>query len=325
MKFHYALLAQIASSLKAATIAHHINHFSDSSKLAEFLLDQPLSEDGKLQVEFHGPTSEITNVLLSMGDDFYHSGEYDRAHGIYDEALKLQQENDQSDSIIADTLVKVSHTKRAMNEMEAAEALLNEAMRLHDTQDISHTLLETGLVLLNGGEFADAIVVLEEAMELQRLRGFVDADYPFTATALDYMGEGHLQVGDFDAAIGLWFESAHTWESLGDYRRAANTLNSIGVAQFQRSEFATAEESLEKAVSFYVKCEQIHGPIDGMNVDFDRAIANLKLCSSMRLKVSVDNVHRNATANECKVTPGQYECQEQPMRDLADIFIFSYS
>lgn len=227
-------------------------YFPNSEALGKALAMQDYEWTEETHLE--GPSSEVSGLLMKVGNVFMENSEFEDAYQVYEEALHLQQASETSADTVVATLALIAQAKQAVGDYDSAFQALSEVLELQTKEeDIADTLYASGLVLLEGGHHDDALQVLRQAIIVQQHiadeRGIVDDG--FIAMTLDYMGEVHLQLNQLDEAVNTWAESLNMWEQLNRKERMADTLNSIGVAYFRGGDLYGSLGIYEDAITAY--------------------------------------------------------------------------
>ena len=145
--------------------------------------------------------------------------------------------------------------------------------------DISDMLFSIGIAFLEGKMFEEAITVLVDSVRV------LESDDTFrVAESMDFIGESYLGLGQNDVSIEIWSKSAELWQSIDEYHRFGDTLNSLGVAYFRLGDYATATKLCELAILNY----KSKIPIDTIEQEMsaDRLIvaqSNLKIITKMNM------------------------------------------
>ena len=168
----------------------------------------------------------------------------------------MQQLQASNDEELAAILKSIARVRTAMGDYDGAFDTLNEALELQiDHQSIVDTLFDTGLVLMDGAYFDDALRVLKESITVQNLVDVHTQDRYGSASRIaeveDYMGEMFLRTNQLDEAINAWSDSADMWKVLNEDGRLADSLNSMGVAYFRSGDYDVASIMYQEAISFY--------------------------------------------------------------------------
>ena len=216
----------------------------------EKALDHSITED----THMFGPSEEMANILVVMGEILVSNNEYEEAYRVYEELLHIQENAPDNDGLaIAATLASIGHIKQAMGDFDGAFYAFSEILDLQDDvltqEDIADTLFAMGLVLLEGGHYTEALEIMHDAIEAHE--SVPNKDSSFIASTLDYIGELCIRLGRIDDAINYWADSSNLWREMKNYNRLADTLNSIGVAYFRSEEYDTAKEIYEESIYLY--------------------------------------------------------------------------
>jgi serine/threonine-protein kinase len=151
----------------------------------------------------------------------------------------------------AQSLIGIGMLRLERGEFDAAERMVREGLAIVDRQQprdnlaVARATTSLGRVLEERGTYADAIRVLERAVQLQPAAPTADL-----VTTLRHLGNVNFYAGNLDRADELFRRVlAMTRQVHGDrHARAAEDLINVGAVQFERAQYAEAERFYREAL-----------------------------------------------------------------------------
>jgi CHAT domain-containing protein/tetratricopeptide (TPR) repeat protein len=211
--------------------------------------------------------ADVTSLLVA--------GSYEQAEAVaraHVDALRIKYGNHSLEVADAsDLLVRVL----VLNGKGAAPSTREVADRTLRTReghigrthaDLASTLMNVGDVLVETGEHARAVRVLERAVSLRESSGAATVDL---AEALDHLGSALLGIGRRDTAMRVLERSLRIKESAldGGDVRIARTLERIGLALQGNGDYDRARAPVRRAAEIQAAADQNHPAyVDTLNV-----------------------------------------------------------
>ena len=259
----------------------HSTIYIPNTPVLNSALEKSLQHSLTDETHFHGPTTEMKEILKVMGEILLRHGEYVDAYKVYEELLHIQETDESDDAALAVTLASIGHVKQAMGDFDGAFYAFSEILDLDDIsdEDVADTLFAMGLVLLEGEHYNEALEIMHDAVEAHNDLPPEIKDTVFIASTLDYVGEIYIRLNRLDDAINTWMESSSLWREQSDNQHLADTLNSIGVAYFRNGEFSEATQVYEEAISLYQRASSADQDQEGLNL----ALNNYNLLKDSRI------------------------------------------
>jgi serine/threonine protein kinase/tetratricopeptide (TPR) repeat protein len=161
-------------------------------------------------------------VLLTLGDLRLASGQFDAALEAFDRSHHTRPS--------AEAMVGRSRALEALGEPRAAEETLNDAIAMRPDAWASRNWL--GLLLFHVARYRDAIAEWERALALT----------PDNVRLLANLAAAHVQLGEFDAAVGAC-------ERALEIQPTARALMTLGASCYYLGRFEDAARAYERAVA----------------------------------------------------------------------------
>jgi len=237
-------------------------------------------------------------ILLAEGASCFGKGEFERAMGLFREAIDIFEETGVERKDIGNALRAIGNIHSSKGEYEPAldnyerslavmeeiddkygiAASLNNIGSVHHArgeQDLTLECLEHSLEIMeNIGDKQGVARLLGNIGNVHNFRGELDkalasyersqgimetiGDKQGIAILLGIKGNMHLRRGELDKALELYERSLGTYENIGDKEGIANLLNCIGDVHLSRGEHGEALES-------YRSCLGMSGEIGDRN------------------------------------------------------------
>jgi tetratricopeptide (TPR) repeat protein len=155
---------------------------------------------------------------------------------------------------VADSLYHLGGALRGARQLPESEAKLREALAIHrkflgnDSDAVSKDLTDLGITLLDARRFDEAVVCLQEALDIRK-KNASDEDDPSVARALAHLGDALLKAGKLAEAEDLMRKAlAVQIKVLGpEHREVAVSHRRLGVALLNEDKLTEAEVELRSA------------------------------------------------------------------------------
>lgn len=215
---------------------------ADSLRVIE-LVDRGLQEAGTLETE---PAIQA-ELYFTLGGLYHQLGRLERADSVFQLALTRQQAiHGEAHPDIARTLVALGALRVSQAAYDDAGALIRRGhamtrqVRGPGHPDLAKATGTLGMFLYERGEYAEAVPVLEEAVQLHAAHAPVSAEL---GAAVSELANAHFYAGNYDVADSLNQRALSIHEQVFGNRhpRVADDLINIGAVRFQRAEYAEAE------------------------------------------------------------------------------------
>jgi tetratricopeptide (TPR) repeat protein len=216
------------------------SRYANAEALVQLGRSADLVDDSDLVLRFEvtGTLQEIHHII---GDRAAETVDLDTLAGLAD-ALDSPRKR-------IDVELRRARQATDMGRQGEAEAHARRAVEmtrgLGDDETASRALKALGAALLHQGSPAEAVPLLNEALDLA---GRVGID-SIAADALYSRGVSHHALGRYDDAEADYQASAQIWRRAGDRARLSSTLNSMGILAFDREEYAAARSFLDEALA----------------------------------------------------------------------------
>ncbi len=234
-------------------------------------------------------------VLVSLGNVLYTTGEWDEAVEDFNEAIKLCEETG-NDGLRALSHLRLGEIGEKRSDWTAAAEGLGRALEIYERiKDVSgqanvHRALMTmgwrqgeyekameegrrGLLLLDksGDKYITAMTVITlgavyyDTGDLAKSRQYYEeglalaqevGDPLETARALESLGNLDMRDGRLDAALGLFEKSIDAANSSGNIRQVGYALASAGECRARMGDLEKAMEFLDRSITIFEKLEE---------------------------------------------------------------------
>lgn len=183
----------------------------------------------------------------TLGDSYEQLGKYEQADSLLNLALARRKSLYGADSAqVAETLVALSYVRRDQGQLEDAEKLTREGLAMSKRHlppnhpAVARAMSALGQVLVNRGDYAAAIPILEEALKLHSGSGSTPADLGTTLTELAnaQFYTGHYAESDLLNHRILEMDR----QTFGaNHPNVAEDLINLGSTQYEWGHYAEAE------------------------------------------------------------------------------------
>lgn len=223
---------------------------SDSLRVVT-LVDRGLQTARSLDAE---PAAQA-ELYETLGGIYLKLGKLQRADTLLRAALAGRRALNGGDNTdVARSLVALGQLREAQASYDDAEKLIRDGLAMilrqspGDPSTVAAATLALGGVLMDRGEYAQAIPTLSEALRLQKAAGAPEEDISSSITAL---ASTHFYLGHYATADSLNHIALEIDRRLyGDrHTLVAADLINIGAVQFQRGHYDEAERYYRQALS----------------------------------------------------------------------------
>ena len=254
----------------------------------------------------------------TLGNAFYHKGNYPEALKNNFASLKLSEETGDKKRI-AISLGNIGIVYTAMqNNPEATkylEASLKIKKEMNDKRGIAATTNNLGAVYSRLGDDAKAKVFYPEALALWTELGNKQG----IAYCYNNLAAIDINLGDYDEALKKSLVSLKIKEELGDQQGMAITYTGLGNLNIRLKKYSLAQEYLDKsfklatdigAISEITDCYQTLAMLDSASGNFKLAYEHYKLYVVYR-----DSIDSEEHTKETVQTQMQYEFDKKQTAD----------
>lgn len=233
---HQRKLVSAELFLKLSVVEYLQGYIPQALRHAENALE--LEETSKNQ-------SIRSKALGNMGIMYYEKGDMDRALKNLLDALAVCRENGFKD-LEAGNLRHIGQVHKHRNNSEMgldfAMKYFMDALELDrqsmNREGLAQDLVQTGLILLDSGNFEAALANFEEALAIHR----EDENRADEAQDLGNIGLIHQIKGDLDSALRYLKKALEIYELIGSKQGEAQSLGNIGLIYQARGELDLALE-----------------------------------------------------------------------------------
>lgn len=173
-------------------------------------------------------------------------GDYDEAIKYYLLSLEIAEQRNAKNGIIV-TMQNISKTYNKNENLEKAQETIKNAYDLaleyNDTVLIANVLHDYGEVLIEVGDYQEALEKLNQALEVYQSKPY---DYA-VPRSLVYIGDVYVKMEAYDEAES-YFKKALTYGKLVDVKIYTRLYNELGKLYLGRKDPKTAEESFLTAL-----------------------------------------------------------------------------
>jgi len=221
-----------------AVIAGQFGNYGEAEALLAMaeLTARELHDDAALARVVH----ESAGRMVTRGD-------LDRALGLYEESLAIQEKLGDIRGKSA-TLHELANVYVTRGDLDRALGLYEESLaiqeKLGDISGKSATLHELAYVYVTRGDLDRALGLYEEILATDEKLG----DIRGKSATLAMMANVYVTRGDLDRALGLYEESLAIQEKLGDISGMTTTLSMMANLRMNQSEWDGAEGLLTEAL-----------------------------------------------------------------------------
>lgn len=198
-------------------------------------------------------TNDLTGrcwVLLSLGNLYDDSGDWEQAAQVYQEAIALYQElGDQYGE--AQALVNLGTALYNQSKWEEAADAFRKSLDIfvgvNDVSSAALSLSGLGHILTELGEYEQAIECYQAGLEI-----FVEAkNVSGEVSALNNLGRVYDSAGKMDQAIDMYQQSLEKAVGLGDLRSQAIALDNMGVSLSSLNRYGESKDAHERALAIF--------------------------------------------------------------------------
>lgn len=198
-------------------------------------------------------TKERTSALIAAATLARRQGEYDRAIALYEEALSIARELNDT-SVVASALNNLGVVAQDQGNYARAQHLGEEALAIFrasgDRLRMAASLNNLGIVARRQGDPERATALFEESLVIWRELG----DQLRTALALNNLGVAAFEAGDLVRAAARYEEALATYRERGDRSGAALSLHNL--AEVLRDQGDLARSAALWQESLVLRAEQ---------------------------------------------------------------------
>jgi tetratricopeptide (TPR) repeat protein len=224
-----------------------VDSFSDGLNLSE-KMEKASALEGLIRDYQELPNGERTDrslatVLHSLGNIRYQLGEYNEAHRLYQQSMKISQElGDKSG--VSRSLHLLGWLAQITGDLDEAKRLYLESLKisqeLEDRSGVSRSLHLLGMMAQDAGDLDEARRLYLESLKIVQDLG----DKNGFSRSLGQLGNLAYDRGDLDEARRLYLESLKIFQDMGDKSGVSILLGQLGNLAYDRGD-------LEEARRFY--------------------------------------------------------------------------
>jgi len=268
-------LARYLESVDALveTIAFHYKRSENKEKQIEYLRkagevsQKNYANDAALEyyrqlLPLLKDVKEKTQIHLRRGQVYEFIGKWGEAETDYHAALESAKDDMASKASAQYAMGKLN---RLRGDYESALEWLGQAKEarttLEDATGLSQVLIETSILLLRKGEYAQARTLLNEGLALARKAG----DKFNTAQALNNLGNVISDQGDTVAARASYEESLALRREMGDKAGIAGSLNNLGIVAITQGDYTVARALYEESLALVREIGDKRGITSALN------------------------------------------------------------
>jgi len=239
--------------------------FSDGLNLSE-KMEKASALEGLIRDYKELPKGERTDrslatVLLSLGNIRYQLGEYNEAHRLYQESLRISQEMGDK-SGVSRSLHLLGWLAQITGDLDEARRLnlvsLKISQELGDKKGVSRSLHQLGMLAQHMGDLEEAKQLYQESLKISQELG----DKNGVSRSLGQLGNLAYDRSDLDEAKRLYQEGLKIFQDLGDKDGVSSSLHQLGNLAYDRGD-------LDEARRFYqdsLKISQGLGDRSGVSI-----------------------------------------------------------
>jgi len=197
---------------------------------------------------------EIQNVLYrEKGRALAKLGRYEEAVDEYKRLLQCNQDKSAL-PLRAEVFLETGQLVAKQGEFDSALGHLHRALaayrRLNDPQGICKSLRNLGVIYIELGEFEDAELAYNEAIEISR----ADGRHILYADLNNNLGAIKNMKGDWQGALDCYNIAREVYERENEVRKIAYTINNIGITLLEQEKY---DQALKSFVSAFGVSESI--------------------------------------------------------------------
>ena len=234
-----------------------------TKEMADYVTDPQLSQDQK--DEYTTALKWIILTYNNLGEAYIHSGDYDKAKEILENALQMSLENiyiGRKNLTTSKLYLNLARVYGFQGNLQEALDYVDLAMRiqknLFDFESVYPGLVEVyevyGELLSEKGESDEALTYYMEAKNLAE--SSYGKNHPVTAEAYNYLGQHYKHEGDDSIAVSLLEDAVEIRRNILGYDHAstARYLYNLFVLESKMGEQDKAEENITEAIRI---CDKI--------------------------------------------------------------------
>ena len=227
-----------------------------TKEMADYVNDPQLSQDQK--DEYTTALKWIILTYNNLGEAYIHSGDYDKAKEILENALQMSLENiyiGRKNLITSKLYLNLARVYGFQENLQEALDYVDLAMRiqknLFDFESVYPGLVEVyevyGELLSKKGKPDEALTYFTDAKNLAE--SSYRKNHPVTAEAYNYLGQHYQQEGDDSIAVSLFEDAVEIRRNiLGyDHVSTARYLYNLSVLESEMGDKEKAAEAITEA------------------------------------------------------------------------------
>jgi tetratricopeptide (TPR) repeat protein len=226
--FEFAPELGVIAAIEKMTI---VDSFSDGLNLSEKMEKasalEGLIRDYKELSKGERTDRSLATVLLSLGNIRYQLGEYNEAHRLYQESLRISQEMGDK-SGVSRSLHLLGWLAQITGDLDEARRLYLESLKisqdLGDNDGVSASLHQLGMLAQYMGDLAEARRLYQKSLKISQDIG----DKNGVSRSLGQLGILAQAKGDLDEARRLYQESLKISQEIGDKNGVTLSLHQLG-------------------------------------------------------------------------------------------------
>ncbi len=212
--------------------------------------------------EKHHDQLGIARCLILLGAIAGHTGDLERAEALQRRGLRHLRELD-ADWEIASTLLEMAETTYLIRGPDSATGLLTESLDrfrgLGDRRGIASALSYLGDIQRKQGSCREALVLLEEGIELSRDLGDLGSVVGSVSSMHIWLGRAQLQLARYTHARASFTEGLAGYRRIGNRLGAAWALSNLGMADIEMGELERAENTTNECLDLMESIEHAGG------------------------------------------------------------------
>jgi tetratricopeptide (TPR) repeat protein len=230
--------------LNQARVDIHYNRCDEAKEALQQIHQSSLQDDHYLKLE----------VILCLGEVYYHLSKFNEAIESYDEAMPLCREN-KNRLYEAERLKHLGQVHFCLFDFKKARRYYDKALlRYNVPLGKANCLLGIGMILFHLSKFKKSRSHLKRALKLFQQVG----DLAGKANCILYLGKVHLACSELPEAQQFFDKSLRLYRKIDNRAGEANCLESFGDLSIRTGEFIAAKQYYDQALTIaeHIQCPE---------------------------------------------------------------------
>jgi len=242
-------------------------------------------------------------VLNALGVAYRTRGDYSKAKGFLEQAIKLAKADEDLESLKASALYELGWIEGDWGNKQEAIALYQQSLELYEkignVQGKAASLHCLAIIYANRGEVEKAIALYQQSLELKEKIGDVQGK----AASLHQLAGIYANRGEVEKAIALYQQSLELQEKIGNVQGKAASLHNLAGIYANRGEVEQAIALYQQSLELQEKIGNVQGKAASLHQlagiyanrgEVEKAIALYQ--QSLELQEKIGNVQGKAAS-----------------------------